>query len=167
MSSESPTRDELVGAFLQEISRFSTWTVIYHNAVAVSLGLNPTDLKFAAVLQESGPLTAGELADLLGLTTGAVTGVIDRLEKLGLAARVKDPHDRRRVIVEVREDPALMQRLNQVFASLAEASTTELLNYYDEAQLTVILDFVRRGHRLMKDQAQKLHEKMRTGSDAD
>lgn len=157
MSSKLSAREELTSEFFVEISRWSTWTVIYHQAVAVHVGLNPTDLKTAAVLQEAGPITAGELADRIGLTTGAVTGVLDRLEKAGLLIRERDREDRRRVYVRITEDPQRLEAVNQVFTSLA-GSTTELLAPYSDQELAVIVDFVRRGRDLMEAEIAKLRD---------
>ena len=73
----------------------------FDNLAAERLGVNETDLHCLNIIENSGGLTAGELAAQAGLTNGAVTGVIDRLEKAGFARRVPDPADRRRVNVEV------------------------------------------------------------------
>ena len=78
----------------------STVTILFHQAIADRLGMNVTDHKCAGILARSGPITAGELARRTGLTTGAITGVIDRLEQAGFARRARDPGDRRRVIIE-------------------------------------------------------------------
>ena len=120
----SPTKKQLLERFNQEISRNSTWTVIYHQALATKLGLNPTDLKCAGLLIETGPITAGELGELVALTTGAITGVIDRLEKFGLVERVKDPTDRRRVVVQLTNNPARIGEAMTAFGSLASCHVT-------------------------------------------
>ena len=153
----SRNREELSARFLKEISRNSTWTVIYHQAQAVRLGLNPTDLKAAGLLLETGPITAGELAELMALTTGAVTGVIDRLEKARIVERVKDPNDRRRVVVQVTYDPELLKQQEAVFGSLSKASIQMLERFSDE-QLETILEFIIIGTQVMKDQTAKLRQ---------
>lgn len=80
----------------------SARTIMFHDVVAQTLGVNATDLKCLDIAQLAGKdLTAGELADLSGLTTGAITGVIDRLEKASLVRREHDIHDRRRVIISL------------------------------------------------------------------
>ena len=77
-----------------------------HNRAAADLArMNQTDWDCLDVLDWTGPITAGELAKRVGLTSGAITGVLDRLERVGLARRVADPLDRRRVIVELAVDP--------------------------------------------------------------
>lgn len=102
-------------------------------------------------------MTASELANGLGLTTGAVTGLIDRLEKAGLARRVPDPDDRRRVVVELLETPAEQGRLAEIFSSLSAATSASLENY-DEAQLDLILGFLRSSRRLMRQETLKLRQ---------
>jgi DNA-binding MarR family transcriptional regulator len=81
-------------------TRLSTATILFHAAVADRMGVSVTDAKCRGILARFGAMTAGELATRLGLTTGAVTGVIDRLERAGLVRRAADPTDRRRVVVE-------------------------------------------------------------------
>lgn len=77
-------------------------TVLFHAQVAEQVGLSPTDHKcLDLALRADRPLTAGQIAERSGLSTGAVTGVIDRLERAGYVRRVRDPHDRRKVLVEV------------------------------------------------------------------
>jgi DNA-binding MarR family transcriptional regulator len=75
---------------------------LHHARIAERMGLSGTDHKcLELVLAAETPLTAGHIATLSGLSTGAVTGVIDRLERRGFVRRVRDPHDRRKVLVEV------------------------------------------------------------------
>ncbi|GAA3993465.1 MarR family transcriptional regulator [Allokutzneria multivorans] len=80
----------------------SAATVMFHTAVADRMGLSVTDHKCLDLARRAeGPVTAGRIAELSGLSTGAVTGVIDRLERARFVRRVRDPHDRRKVLVEV------------------------------------------------------------------
>ncbi len=154
---------EMAAAFMQEISRMSTWTVMFHHAASIRLGLNPTDLKSVGVLRETGPITAGELSELTGLTTGAITGVIDRLEKAGLVQRGHDPQDRRRVIIEPIENPVYGEEVGKVFGPLARATISDIINHYSKEELAVVLDFVRRGANLMKEQTARLQHPLDTG----
>ena len=113
MPAESPARSGLLDELQQAGRRLSLATIMFHQAVADRLGLNPTDHKCIDLLASAGWTTAGELAEATGLTTGAITGVIDRLEAAGFVRREDDPNDRRRVIVRViseaisRHRPAL------------------------------------------------------------
>lgn len=153
----SRKRRALVEQFNREISRNSTWTVIFHQAQAARLGLNPTDLKATGLLQETGPITAGEMAELMALTTGAVTGVIDRLEKARIVERVKDPSDRRRVVVQVTRDPNRLEEIGAMYESLGSASIAMLGRFSDE-QLETILEFITVGTQVMKEQTAKLRD---------
>jgi DNA-binding MarR family transcriptional regulator len=85
---------------------------LFTQVVADRLGLNRTDLAVLSLLGARGPLSAGQLAEATGLTTGAVTGVADRLERAGYARREPDPDDRRRVIV--RLVPERLDRLERL-----------------------------------------------------
>lgn len=146
---------------MRQISRMSSWTVMFHQAAAVRLGLNPTDTKCLGVLQETGPITAGEVAELTGLTTGAITGVIDRLERSGFVRRAYDPHDRRRVFIEPLENPAQAEALATIYGPLAQASLTEFIDCYNDEELALVLDFVKRGAALMKAQTARLQKEYR------
>jgi DNA-binding MarR family transcriptional regulator len=109
-------------------------------AVALQFGLNRTDLRCLGILYRRGRVTAGELAEESGLTPGAITTVLDRLEKGGYANRVADPADRRRVLVvstvATREIGARIQ-------GEVELASRRLLEGREAAELTCILDFLR------------------------
>src|SRR5215471_15598219 len=102
MSRPPKTRSELITAIEHQARIGSTQTVLFHTAVAERLGLNPSDHKVADILSlEEGPVTPGRLAELTGLTTEAITGVLDRLDNAGFIAREPDPADRRRIILRL------------------------------------------------------------------
>nr|WP_225957843.1 MarR family transcriptional regulator [Amycolatopsis lexingtonensis] len=106
----------------------STLTVLRHARIAERMGLSGTDHKtFDLVIQSGGPLTAGRIAELTGLSTGAVTGVIDRLEKVGLVRRVRDPEDRRKVLVAVV--PGAEERFAPLFESAFDALRETLAQF--------------------------------------
>jgi DNA-binding MarR family transcriptional regulator len=156
MSSDVRERDELLAALAGEFRELSAATVMFHQAVADRLGMNITDHKCADILSRTGPITAGELARRTGLTTGAVTGVIDRLERAGFVRRAADPKDRRRVIIE-----PLPRRIEQVigplFESMAQA-TAELCAGYSTPELAIVRDFAARAHQMAYEQARRLRE---------
>src|SRR5580765_8467755 len=107
-----PERAALIDALDREIGRkVSIAILVFMNAVADRIGLSLTDLFCGELLSRTGTLSAGELAELTGLTTGAITGVIDRLEKNGYARRENDPQDRRRVMV--RALPEKWERIGE------------------------------------------------------
>ena len=103
-------------------------TVLFHAQVAEQVGLSPTDHKcLDLALRSDVPLTAGQIAERSGLSTGAVTGVIDRLERAGYVRRVRDPHDRRKVLVEVSKNN--LTAYGDAFDGLWLALDRALANY--------------------------------------
>jgi DNA-binding MarR family transcriptional regulator len=134
----TPTRADLIRRLTAAVRRQVAWTVLHNQAIADRLGMGITDLHCVNLLDLEGPMTAGRLAELLGLTTGAVTGVLDRLEASGVVRREADPADRRRVIA--RLVPEGMERVRAAFADVG-AGAQELYAGYDEAQLTLIADY--------------------------
>ncbi len=116
--------------------------VLYSQEVAGRLGIASTDLECLGLLRDD-PVTAGELARATGLTSGAITGVIDRLEKAGLAKRETDPNDRRKVLV--RATPAAAKRVVPLFEPMMRHSTAALAGYSDD-ELDLLLGFFRKAH---------------------
>jgi DNA-binding MarR family transcriptional regulator len=151
-----PRRAELLAALTAEFRQLSAATIMFHQAVADRLGMNVTDHKCADILERHGAMTAGELAERTGLTTGAITGVIDRMEKAGFARRAEDPGDRRRVIIEPCR--ATMQRvIGPLFEGMGRAAA-ELCAGYTTEELSVIRDFTVRAHQMAIAEAHKLRD---------
>jgi DNA-binding MarR family transcriptional regulator len=147
---------ELIDRLMQEMRETSTVTILFHQAIADRLGMNVTDHKCAGILARSGPITAGELARRTGLTTGAITGVIDRLEQAGFVRRTRDASDRRRVIVE--PDPQRIERtIVPLFDSMARTAARMYARYSAE-ELTLILDFAVRSREIAEEETRKLQE---------
>jgi DNA-binding MarR family transcriptional regulator len=141
VSREPDDRSLLLEGLLLAGRQVSTATIMFHQAIADRLGLNVTDHKCMGLLLMKGPLTAGELAGMTGLTTGAITAVIDRLERAGFVRREDDPRDRRRVIVHgVPKRCRDIERLFEPFAT----KCAELGVRYKDEELAVILDFMTR-----------------------
>jgi DNA-binding MarR family transcriptional regulator len=123
-----PVTDDELFRFAELGRASSTLTVLRHARIAERMGLSGTDHKaFDLVIQSGGPLTAGRIAELTGLSTGAVTGVIDRLEKVGLVRRVRDPEDRRKVLVAVV--PGAEERFAPLFESAFDALRETLAQF--------------------------------------
>jgi DNA-binding MarR family transcriptional regulator len=127
--------------------------VLFSQAIAGRLGINSIDLECLDIIGLSGSVTAGQLAEATGLTTGAITGVIDRLEMAGYARRERDANDRRKVLV--RALPAMERRIVPLFRSLQEAFGSEFGNY-DDKELAFLVDFFARAHRIMIVETTKL-----------
>src|SRR5579884_4289361 len=100
VTAEPTSRAELLSELMGMGRAFSTANAVYVQAVADRLRMNATDLLCLGILEWTGPVAAGRLADLTGLTSGAITGILDRLEQAGLVRRERDTRDRRRVIVQ-------------------------------------------------------------------
>jgi DNA-binding MarR family transcriptional regulator len=139
--SSSSKREDLVEAVINASRESSTTAVFFHTSIAERVGLGATETKTLFLLSRFGPLTAGEIAHHTGLTTPSVTSLLDRLESKGFVRRVRDPHDRRRVIVERNEER--LAELNGLFNSLQE-TFRELLESYSDEQLATIADFLTR-----------------------
>jgi DNA-binding MarR family transcriptional regulator len=141
MSTVSPSRLELTAALNRAMRDASAKGVIYSQAVAERLGIGSADLECLDFIALRGPLTAGALAEAVGLTSGAITGVIDRLERAGLARRERSREDRRKVIVRLL--PAVERRVVPLFRPMEKAAMAELNDYRDE-ELQLLLEFFRR-----------------------
>ena len=119
----------------------STTAVFFHTSMAERVGLGATEEKALFLLSRLGSLTAGEIAHHTGLTTPSVTSLLDRLESKGFVRRVRDTHDRRRVIVERNEER--LTELTRLFNSLQE-HFRDFLETYSDDQLAIIADFLTR-----------------------
>lgn len=125
-------------------------------AVCEVTGTNRTDGKVIDILDQHGRMSAGELARHSGLTTGAVTAVIDRLEQIGFVHRVADPDDRRRVLVELT--PQGVETIVELMGPLAEQGRS-LLSGYSDQQLELLLEFTRAGREIQERHAERLRER--------
>lgn len=138
MSSNDKIKADLLNDINQQLRKFSTRNVLFQQNIAQSMGLVHTDLKTADILNEKGPLTAGDISQITGLSTGSVTALLDRLEHAGFIKREKDPNDRRKVIiVPIKEQQDLIKAR---YSSIANA-TKEYCERYDEKELELILQF--------------------------
>lgn len=109
-------------------------------------GMNPTDFQCYTLLRVAGTMTPGEIASSLCLSTGSVTGVIDRMEAQGLVERTRHPEDRRKVAVRLTEGA---ERMNAALAPGMRAAMTELHDGYTPEELAVIVDWLGRVGRTL------------------
>ena len=143
MAAKRPDRAALRAAMNEAMRKASAQGVLYSATVAGRLGLASSDLECLDIITMSGPVTAGRLAEATGLTSGAITGVIDRLEHAGLARRERDTVDRRKVLV--RALPASLRRLAPLYAPMQRAGD-ESLAPYSEPELALLLGFLERAY---------------------
>ncbi|WP_211216363.1 MarR family winged helix-turn-helix transcriptional regulator [Longispora albida] len=134
------SRAETEWAVLAATQRVIADALLFSHEVAEKLGLGPSDSQFMTLLEVHGPLTPGRLAELSGLTTGTVTGVIDRLEKAGFVRRDRAPDDRRKVIVS-RDDEQVAKVMAPMYAEKGQNLFTVLSQFSDE-ELTTIARFM-------------------------
>jgi DNA-binding MarR family transcriptional regulator len=133
-------REELLARLAAAGRELSDAAVMFHTAVAGQLGLAASDWKTLGLLQQHGPLTAGELSVHSGLAPASITGIVDRLEEGGWVSRRRDPADGRRVVVAL-DQAALMSRMGDVFGGLMRR-LSELYAHYDDQQLELLLQFI-------------------------
>ncbi|HEY5316631.1 MAG TPA: MarR family transcriptional regulator, partial [Solirubrobacteraceae bacterium] len=136
----SSNKRQVFETLIDEVRRSQGATQRFDQAVADALGLGRTDMRCLDVLQREGPIAAGQLAEATGLTTGAMTAAIDRLERAGYARRVRDAGDRRRVLVELTSKAA--QAVGAFFSEHI-AESERLYQRYTEPELELLLEFVR------------------------
>lgn len=150
-------RQERIAELSERIGRdLATKTVLFHHALAARLGLSATDLKCLDLLNQANiPLTSSNLAELTGLTGGAMTGVADRLEAAGFVERVRDPGDRRRWELRPRADR--QAEIAAAFAPMA-TSMTDLCAAYSDDELDVLAGFLTRLGHLLDEQAERLRQ---------
>lgn len=162
MSRSETLRKQLVQAIVEQARRGSTRSVLLHTAVAERLGLNPSDHKCADLLMaESGVSTPGRMAELTGLSTGAITGVLDRLERAGFVVREADPNDRRRTLV--RLTPERMPNMKRIFAPLIQGMERLCANYTN-AELSLILRFMRESEAMASAAAEEVRKQTEVSS---
>ncbi|TNC28278.1 MarR family transcriptional regulator [Amycolatopsis alkalitolerans] len=128
----------------------STLAVLRHARIAQRMGLSGTDHKALDLASRAeGPLTAGRIAQLTGLSTGAVTGVIDRLERAGFVRRVRDRQDRRKVLVEIL--PLDEEKYAPLFDSALDA-VEQVLERFSPEERDIVERYQREIQRLMRNE---------------
>ncbi|HUA72275.1 MAG TPA: MarR family transcriptional regulator [Solirubrobacteraceae bacterium] len=158
----SPERLQLYAQLGNEVRANQRATDAVDELLADSLGINRTDARCLDILDQHGRMSAGDLAQESRLTTGAITAVIDRLERAGLARRVPDPADRRRVLVEPTEkavefaNELMVEPMRRLYPPMAER--------YSDDDLRLILDFTRQGRELQERHADWLRERLKDQS---
>ena len=141
--SNRPRREEAIRELKLKLRHFVVELLVSSYEATEDVGVNPTDLGSLCLLLLHGPAPAGRLAELTGLTTGAVTGVIDRLEKGGFVRREVDPADRRKVIV-VPDAGRVDRDLFPHFPSLKRAAAQQFYDDFSIAELERISEFLSR-----------------------
>ena len=144
-------RREMLNQLADLGRRISTQTVFLHQAIAQTVGLNATDTKCIDLIlsHSERTMTAGELSDKTGLTSGAITHILDRLERRRFVKRVRDTQDRRKVLVRVRAkslEPLVprYEEVGKAYMALAEE--------YSDDELAVICDYMERASAISEEE---------------
>lgn len=133
-----------------------SFDALFSQAVGERVGMHSTDIETMDLLNTLGPMTAGQLSDRTGLTSGATTRLIDRLERAGYVRRCADEADRRCVIIE--PVPENLEKLGALFAPLADGMT-ELASRLADEDLDRITEFMRQSNELVAGINARLRER--------
>jgi DNA-binding MarR family transcriptional regulator len=158
MSDDSQnSRVTLLAELAHELQQYNGLSASFFRAAAARIGVTVTDMQVIESLASSGPMSAGQLAELTGLTTGAITGMLNRLEEAGLVRRERDPEDGRRVIVQLATDTDRIRNIGPIFDLIGKA-WEEQTAHYDEAQIAFLVDFLKRGNAVARKELAWLRE---------
>ena len=148
------SRSELILELVAAVRASQTATEMLDAAIADYLGIHDTDFRCLDILDQDGPMTAGRLAQRARLSPAAMTTLLDRLERKGLARRARDDADRRRVLVEVT--PKLREMSVELYGTPEQASAG--LNAYTDEELELLTSFMRAGVEFQEEKMRRLDE---------
>ena len=164
-------RADLIAAHLQSWKKIIQLAIPWMDAIAAAQGVHPTDLIAASYLHDVGPATAGRLAEITGLTTGAMTACIDRLEREGFAKREADSNDRRKVMIKPGKLPKLSKEL-LAFRASAMSKAGDAFSQCTDAEIGRMTEcmqklaaiFEKEGHEFKKSHRRSMTLKKDTKS---
>jgi DNA-binding MarR family transcriptional regulator len=161
------SKADLVQEVGQEVAEWQDAVQAFDEAAARYLGTNLTDLRCLGAVYREGPATAGRLAQVAGITAGAITAALDRLERLGYVRRVRDTVDRRQVHVELTVE--VTRLFEEIWGPLAEESQAALYRLTNR-DLTLFRDLLRRNRGIQQAHTariQSLPARRSTNADRD
>ena len=147
----------LIENFRHASRQYSDASIFMHEAIARKAGLTGSDHKYLGLILQHEELTAGDIAKLTGLTTGAVTGLIDRLEKKKLLKRQFSKDDRRKVIIKPQVENS-MKLLAPIFNELQQ-KTVELIASFSEKEIQTIERYFKEATSIMRETTNALNNK--------
>jgi len=148
--------------FTRELRQFTGLNASFFRLAADRVGIAVTDMQVIDLLDLTGPSTAGQLADLTGLTTGAITRILDRLEKAGLVRRERDPYDGRKVIVRLERGKDDMSKVRSILDSVGKA-WDEVASRYDDEQIAFLLEFLKYSNTRSRKEPAQLQQETPSG----
>ena len=155
---EYSNKEDLKQQVIMGVADYGVGYVLFRHAVGEALGFNPTDMECLTVLFLKGTATPSELSKYTGLSSGATTAMLDRLEKSGLIERQPNPHDRRGTLIRPVQDAA--EKVLPLFASVRQAQD-EIVSSYSEQELATLADFFRRFVAMWEAEHKKVIEMRR------
>src|SRR6267378_4397225 len=155
--SRPKARAALMEQLEHAVRRSSALGVLFGQTVASRVGISSSDLECLDFLNLEGRVTAGRLAEVTGLTTGAITGVVDRLEKAGLVRRERDDNDRRKVFIATVEEKAA--EIGRFYEHMQRAML-KVWDTYSDAELRLLLRFATQGYQTMLAATEELKAMM-------
>lgn len=156
MMADKKSKDTLVYDLMMAVRKLTRSSLMFQYAVAEKMKLNATDAECIDFLMEMGTSTAGDLAKATRLTTGAMTNVIDRLEKAGFVKRESDPTDRRKVLI--RYVPKKHEKTKQYYDAMA-ADVYVLFSGYTESNLKFLSQHSEKLTEIFHSHAEKIFKK--------
>lgn len=129
-SSSAGLRGHLLADLMRQSRRLSTLSTLFAQSTADHLGMNLSDMLCLSIISGAGPMTLGQLASMMGLSTGSITGLVDRLERLDLVRRQRDVEDRRRIMIHL--NPARSKEIGQAFVPMLESRWQHLEQFTDD-----------------------------------
>jgi DNA-binding MarR family transcriptional regulator len=153
--SPSRRRRELLDQLSLAIRASQNVSEAFDEYVAAATGINRTDMRCLDILGQRGPITAGQLAKAMHLSSGAITTLVDRLERAGYAERRRDTQDRRRVLVELV--PGRVERAFPYYEPLYHG-TVRLLEGHSDGEIELMIDFLEKGREMVEQELERLEQ---------
>jgi DNA-binding MarR family transcriptional regulator len=146
-------RQDLVDELAREMPGYISASVRYQMAIADQLDMPLADIHAIGALREFEPIGAKRLAELMGMTSGAVTRLVDRLEQSGYVRRSPDPTDRRRVVLRVVGER--VAEIERFYAPMGLRWQRQMAQYTDD-QLRFLVGFLRHGSESAQEETVRL-----------
>jgi DNA-binding MarR family transcriptional regulator len=151
----SRSRQELLDRLSLAIRASQNVSEAFDEYVAAATGINRTDMRCLDILAQRGAVTAGQLAKAMHLSSGAITSLVDRLERAGYARRRRDTEDRRRVLVELV--PGMVERAFPYYEPLYHGTVRLLENHSDE-EIELMIEFLEKGREMVEEELERLEQ---------
>lgn len=161
MTSANQEQEQLKQQVIVGAREYGIGSVLFRHAIGEHLGVSATDMECLGLVFLKGMATPSELARYTGLSSGATTALLDRLEKSGLIMRRPNPNDRRSSHIVVVEETA--RKIGPLFGSLREAQDA-ILSSYSEDELALLADFFTRSVRMWDEERAKLRARLASES---